>query len=185
MKAETRFRGARQETDVTLDYVDTESHKQALLVEQQRLIELLAKAEKLEDILSIEDRLTQVRYELQNYESALRTFDSQIEYSTVDMSLREVKELTEPDPETWGSRALQGMKDNAKWILRLFQELGIFLVSNLPSLCLVGMIAGIVLFCTRKSWKAARERRRLNKEAIAARQKEYMQAMERKNQEKQ
>lgn len=167
-----------QEDDVTLDYVDTESHKEALRVEQERLLELLAQANELEDILNIEDRLTQVRYQLQNYESAMRTYDSQIEYSTIHMNLQEVRELTEPEPESWGSRALRGMKENAKAIAVFFQELSLYIVTHLPVLALLGIIAVLVLLCTSKPRRAARERRRLNKEAIQARQREYLAAME-------
>lgn len=167
-----------QEDDVTLDYVDTESHKEALLVEQERLLELLAQANKLEDILSIEDRLTQVRYQLQNYESALRTYDSQIEYSTIHISLQEVRELTEPEPESWGSRAVRGMRENAKAIAVFFQELGLLVVAHLPVLGLLGVVAALALLFTRKPRRAARERRRLNKEAVQARQREYLAAME-------
>ncbi len=157
-----------REEDVTLDYVDTESHKKALLVEQERLLELLAQADKLEDLLDIEDRLTQVRYQLQNYESALRVYDGQIDYSTVHMSLQEVRELTEPTPESWGSRALEGMKENARSIGRFFQELALFVVTHLPALALLGLLAGIILLCTRKPRRAARGRRRQNREALEA-----------------
>ncbi len=157
-----------REEDVTLDYVDTESHKKALLVEQERLLELLAQADKLEDLLGIEDRLTQVRYQLQNYESALRVYDGQIDYSTVHMSLQEVRELTEPTPESWGSRALEGMKENARSIGRFFQELALFVVTHLPALALLGLLAGIILLCTCKPRRAARERRRQNREALEA-----------------
>ena len=157
-----------REEDVTLDYVDTERHKKALLVEQERLLELLAQADKLEDLLDIEDRLTQVRYQLQNYESALRVYDGQIDYSTVHMSLQEVRELTEPTPESWGSRALEGMKENARSIGRFFQELALFVVTHLPALALLGLLAGIILLCTCKPRRAARERRRQNREALEA-----------------
>ena len=48
-------------TDVTLEYVDLESHKRVLLAEQERLLELLEKAETIEDIISLESRLSQDR----------------------------------------------------------------------------------------------------------------------------
>ena len=149
-----------QEEDVTLSYRD------ALLVEQERLMELLEEADNLTDIMSIEDRLTTVRYQLQNYESTLRVFDNQINYSTVHLSVHEVGELTEPEPESWGSRAIRGMKDNAKDIGRLFQELGLFIVTHLPTLLLLGLIVIIILLATAKKRRKARERRRQQKELI-------------------
>ena len=64
--------------DVTLQYVDLESRKKALATEQDRLLELLEKAESVEDIISIEARLSDVRYELESMESQLRTLNNQI-----------------------------------------------------------------------------------------------------------
>ena len=55
-------------TDVTLQYVDMESHKKVLLTEQERLIELLEKAETIEDIISLESRLSEVRYQIRSEE---------------------------------------------------------------------------------------------------------------------
>lgn len=154
------------EEDVTLNYVDAESYRDALLVEQERLLELLEKAESLTDIMSIEDRLTTVRYQLQNYESTLRVYDNQINYSTVHLSLREVAELTEPEPESWGSRALRGMKDNAKDIAGFFQELGLFIVTHIPTLLLLGAIVLVVLLATTKYRREASARRKRQKEIL-------------------
>ena len=79
----------RQENveDVTLDYVDVESRKKMLETEQQRLLELLETAESLDDILTIESRLTEVQYELDSKESQLRTYDNQIDYSKVYLDI--------------------------------------------------------------------------------------------------
>ena len=52
--------------DVTLQYVDTESRLAALETEEERLLELLAQAETMSDLLEIESRLTDVRYELES-----------------------------------------------------------------------------------------------------------------------
>lgn len=155
-----------REEDVTLDYVDSESYRDALLVEQERLLQLLEKAESLDDIMTIEDRLTNVRYQLQNYESTLRVYDNQINYSTVYLSVSEVSELTEPDPDTWGSQAMRGMRDNARAIGHFFQALGLYLVTNLPTILLLGAILLIILLLTSKRRKEARQRRKQQKELI-------------------
>lgn len=167
-----------KEDDVTLDYVDAESYRDALLVEQERLLDLLERAESLEDIMNIEDRLTTVRYQLQNYESTIRVYDNQINYSTVRLSIREVAELTEPEPDSWGSRALQGMKDNARDIARFFQELALLIVTHIPALLLAGVVILIVLLATAKYRREARARRKAQKELIRS-------LREQKNQEEQ
>ena len=81
--------------DVTLRYIDVESHKKALETEQERLLELLSKAENMEEILTIESKLSDIRYEIENYESQLKTMDNQIDYSTVSVYIDEVERVTD------------------------------------------------------------------------------------------
>ena len=47
--------------DVTLNYVDIESKKNALTSEEKRLLEILESAETVEDIITVESRLSEVR----------------------------------------------------------------------------------------------------------------------------
>lgn len=88
--------------DVTLSYVDMESRKTALQVEQERLLALLEQSGSLTEILEIETRLTEVRYELENIESQLRSYDNLVEYATVSLSINEVQVLTEVEEEEKG-----------------------------------------------------------------------------------
>lgn len=147
------LRKSTNENDVTLNYTDTESHKQALLVERDRLMELLEQAESLDDILSIEDRLTNVRYQLDMYESTLRTYDNQIDYSTVYLNVEEVKVLTEPTPETWLERAGKGIQENIETIGLFFSELVLFVVTHSPVLVLLGLIVVVLVLVIRKAEK--------------------------------
>ena len=78
-------------SDVTLQYVDMESHKKALTAEQDRLLELLEQAESVEDIITIESRLSDVRYQIESMESQLRTLQNQVSYSTVYLDIQEVE----------------------------------------------------------------------------------------------
>lgn len=174
---------SRQEEDVTLDYVDAESYRDALQTEQKRLLELLQEAASLEEILSIEDRLATVRAQLQSYESTLRLYDSQIQYSTVHFSLHEVGELTQPEPEGWLSRAWSGMKENARGIGRFFQELGLFLVVHLPTIGLLLIVVAVVFLCTAKARRRAKENRRRQKELIRAMQERQAAAAEKERSE--
>ena len=57
--------------DVTLSYADVESRKKTLLVEQERLWALLEKADTTEAIITLESRLSEIRYQLESYESQL------------------------------------------------------------------------------------------------------------------
>lgn len=100
--------------DVTLSYADTEAHIKSLRTEQERLDQLLLQADDIETIIAIESRITDVRYELESYESRLRAMDNKVDYSTVYIYVREVERYTpveEPD-QSVGERILTGFTEN-------------------------------------------------------------------------
>lgn len=150
---------SRSVKDVTLDYVDTESHKEALRVEQERLMQLLEQAESLEDILAVEERLTQVRYELESYESQLRTYDDLIDYSTVNLYISEVKTLTEPEPESFGQRVSAGFRKNLEKVKTGLTEFAIAFLSNIPTILLWAVILGLICFIVMKIRKIRSRKR--------------------------
>ena len=53
-------------SDVTLTYVDLESHRNALRTEEDSLIKMMEAAESIEDLITIESRLSDVRYQLES-----------------------------------------------------------------------------------------------------------------------
>lgn len=86
--------------DVTGTYTDYESRKTVLRMEEERLLTFMAAAESMEDILALELRLTEVQSEIERIEASLRTYDNLIAYSTIQLRINEVVELTpEPEPE--------------------------------------------------------------------------------------
>lgn len=144
--------------DVTLAYVDLESHRNALRTEQNRLLELLEKAESLEDILTIESRLSDLRYQLEGMESRLRTYDNQVEYSTVSMDISEVQELTPVEEQTDLERIAEGFMESLRDITDGVKEAGIWCLVHLPYgiLWALVILLAVVLLKVRRRKKAAK-----------------------------
>ncbi|MCR5832258.1 MAG: DUF4349 domain-containing protein [Lachnospiraceae bacterium] len=134
--------------DVTLQYADVEAHKESLKIEQQRLNQLLEQADNLENIIELENRLTEVRYEIESYESRLRTMNNQVEYSTVNLSIREVKEYTpEPVEElSFGQRIARGFLESCADAWVAIQDFIVGFVSILPMLLVILVILAIIFF---------------------------------------
>lgn len=132
--------------DITLQYVATESRIQALETEQTRLLELLEQAENMEDLLLIEQRLTEVRGELETVTSQLKVYDNKVNYTTIRLNIQEVKEYTPVVEETFWQRIGGGFVDSCKGVFKGGKEVVIFLLANLPYLALIGGVAtGVVL----------------------------------------
>lgn len=136
--------------DVTLKYVATESRMLALQTEQTRLIELLALAENLEEILIIEDRLTDVRTELEQVTSALKLYDNQVNYGTIYLNIDEVREYTVvEEPQTVWERIGAGFVESMKNVGNFLVELFVFLVVKIPYLVLIGAVVAVTVVVLR------------------------------------
>lgn len=145
--------------DVTLSYVENESKVKALETEQTRLLELLAKAESMEDILKIENRLTKIREELETVKSKLRVYDNLVNYGTVYLNITEVQEFTvvEPEPETVWQRMGTGIVKSWKNMVKGLGNLLVFLVVALPYLLPIGIVATVVIVINKRKKKQKKQ----------------------------
>ena len=140
--------------DITLQYVDTESHKQALETEQERLLTLMEQAENMDDIIKIETRLSEIRYELQRYESTLRTYDNQVSYSTVNISLYEVDRESAPEKQSFASELKSRLTDNLYHIGQGLRSFAIWFLASLPYIAILAAAAFVIIKIVRKIvWK--------------------------------
>lgn len=159
------LRETESSTDVTLSYADVESKLAALNVQQTRLMELMETAKDLDEILTLEDKLTDVRYQLEKYESQRRLMENQVEYVTVNMNLSEVEKETVTEKPTLGSRMGEGFMECIKGLGEVGEELLIFLASIAPALIVIGLIVLVVLLLTARRRKEKRAAKKAKKEA--------------------
>ena len=139
--------------DVTLRYIDVESHKKALETEQERLLELLSKAENMEEILTIESKLSDIRYEIENYESQLKTMDNQIDYSTVSVYVDEVERVTDTGEKGFFEEIKERFGNSLYVVARGIKGLVIGILGSLPILIVCGGVIAVVVIVVRKILK--------------------------------
>ncbi len=159
--------------DITLQYSDTESRIAALKIEQERLNELLKQAESLETIIALEERLTDVRYELENYGSKKRLYDDLISYSTVDIMLQEVKYTVENDTDTFFSRIITGLERSIRDVGQGLLGFIEWFIISIPYFVVWGIIIFAIVKVVRRmrrKRKEKKEQKRLEKEQLQSRQ---------------
>jgi len=76
--------------DVSNDYIDTQSRLINLKGEQQRLLTLMSNAQSLGDILTIDQRLTDVEGQIEQIEAHLNDLKGQTTFYTVAISLQPI-----------------------------------------------------------------------------------------------
>lgn len=138
--------------NVTLQYTDVESHKKALLIEQERLLVLLGKADKMEDIIALETRLSSIRYELESYEAQLRLYDNQVEYSTVTLNIQEVERMTDvpEDKKTVWDRIKTGFGDNLYNMGEGFKDFVVWFAVNILYIIIWVIVIAVIVIVIRK-----------------------------------
>lgn len=136
--------------DITLNYIDTESRIEALKIEQENLMQMLAEASELDTILAIQSRLTEVRYELQSYESQMRSFDNNIEYSTIYLDVYEVERESSKDEGGFGDRLKERLSDNFYNMGNGLEGLALFVLGGLPYWILLAVIAALVILVIKR-----------------------------------
>lgn len=152
--------------DITLQYYDTESRKKALQSEYDRLLELMAKAESVDAVIAIEQRLSEIRYQLDSFESDLRRYDNQVDYSTITVNVSETTVLTASENSGFWSRVQANLESNIEDLCDAAIGFLIWFLSSLPVL----LALAILFFIIYRIVKAIRSRRMIKK-AEKAKQK--------------
>lgn len=94
--------------DVTNDYVDTQSRLTNLRGEQQRLLALLSNTTALNDILNVEQQLTDVEGQIEDIEAHLNVLKNSVTYYTVSINLQPITGTPMPTPSNtpWNPAAI-------------------------------------------------------------------------------
>ncbi len=152
---------SEKSTDVTLEYVDTKARVESLRVEYEQLMNLLKKSEDLNNIIMLQNRLTEVRYQIESYESRLRVLENQVTYATLHLTIREVLEETAVEPAhvpTFGEKIIKQFENTWKNTKKFFQGLVLVLIAFLPGIIFLGINAIIVVIIIKSIKKKRRKK---------------------------
>ena len=141
--------------DVTLNYVSTESRMKALQTEEARLLEFMEQAETMADLLEIEARLTDVRYELERVTSQLRLYDNQIDYATIYLSIEEVQEYTPVEEPTFLERITEGFSDSLEGLWEGIVDFTVWIITSSPYLAVYGILITALVLLLKRSRKVS------------------------------
>ena len=144
---------SKSSENITLEYADNEARKATLELEEQKLMELLEQATILEDIITLESRLSDIHYRLDAYSSTLRKYDDLVDFSTVHISISEVQKMTETKAETIGERITAAFSDSLYELKVFAGDTAVFLIGRSPILLLWVIILAVIVIIIRKLLK--------------------------------
>ena len=151
--------------DVTLDYVDIQSHLSALRTEQDSLMALLEEADDLDTIVQLENYLADIRYEIEYYESQARTMDNLVTYATLTINLEEVVteeppvEIDEVREETLKTRVSKAFSESMSKVKAESKDLLVSFAGSLPIMTARLIVLGFFFLIGFGTYKIIKKRK--------------------------
>lgn len=145
--------------NITRTYYDVAARRSSLRTELDRLEELMTTADTTEDVIAIMDRMAYVQGDLDALEAQLRNMDTDVAYSTLTVTIREVIEYS-ATPESFGERVADAIKGSWLNFVRYTQNFIIFVIYLLPLLivlAVIGICALAVILVVSKRIKKKNE----------------------------
>ncbi len=129
--------------DVTGDYFDKDARLNVLKAQEKRVLELLAKADTIEDILKIEAELTRIRAEIEQLTTVIKRYDDLISYSTINVSIYQTTDYIIKN-DGFFAKIVKTIKDSLHSGLTLIQNTIYAIVWLFPYLIVIGVVLLIV-----------------------------------------
>lgn len=145
--------------DVTGSYVDTQSRIKALETERDALLAILAKATTVEDLITVQSRITEVNTSLESYKAQIKTYDELISYSTIRLSVNEVERVTETEKLGFFSEIRSRLSDNLYSIGQGLRSFAIWFISSIPYIVVFAVITVIVVLIVKRRVKKHRAKK--------------------------
>ncbi len=162
----------------TAEYADRTARLNTLRIEEESLQELLEQAKDLDTVVALHSYLSDVRYSIERVEASMRGIDSLASFSTVHLSLSEVKFAAETvtPASTFGERLKARSAEAWRGFSESLEDFGVFLFGELPSILVtiilyllpIAVVVFVIVLLVRRGRKKRRARR-------AAQQQAYMQ----------
>ena len=152
--------------NVTSQYYDTQARLKTYEAQEQRLLELLDKAETVSDVIEVENELTDVRYRIESLQTSLRGWDRRVSWSTIHLTVNEVSEYTPARQVTYGERLADALSNGLEALADLF----VGFVEALPVLAFLVLLLVVLILIIKRALRSPKrlERRRARAEAKAA-----------------
>lgn len=146
--------------DITDQYQDMQAQITARTTQRDRLLKLVEKAEKLDDLLRLEEELAQVQAQLDRLQGQQQYYDNRVEYATVSVSIWQ-SQLMQSTNVPYGSRLAKAFTGSFRTALEVLKTAGIVIVYLLPLL----LTAAIVAVVIRAIVRGKRRRQTANRQA--------------------
>jgi len=126
--------------DVTEEYMDLEARLTVMRLEESRLLELLRRANTIDDYLKVESHLTRVRIEIEQATGRLRFLTHSVDMATIGLTLTPERGAIPPKPVGFaglGQRLSAAFRQGLNAVVEIVSGTLVFVVASLPLLLII------------------------------------------------
>ena len=154
--------------DITDSYYDVEAHLNQMTAQRDKYNELIKKADKLEDIIKLEQALSECQYQIDSLTGQLERMKNRVSYSTITLNIREVVEYTSivAQPKTFGEKLADSFKRSGRNLKYAFMNILTFVIEDLPTVLIYLAIWAVIIYVVvlvvrkiKKTIKAKKQRK--------------------------
>lgn len=135
--------------DATGEYVDIEARLNSLRTQEARLLALMEESGSLEELLAVQEKLTEVQYEIERYTGKQKALENSIDYASVFVYVQEVEAYTPAEPD-FGARVAAAFSGMLQGVVDGAQGFVIALIYALPFLAVGGAATVVIVLCVRR-----------------------------------
>ncbi len=129
--------------DITSEYYDVSAQIEALEMQQERLLAMMAEALTIEDMIAVEARITQVQNDLNRLKTRKKGMDTDVDYSILNISMEEVVLYSETG-DSFFSEAADAISDGLRSFISVVRTFAVGLLYLWPYLLVIAVIAFVM-----------------------------------------
>ena len=150
--------------NITKHYTEVKTTIKSLQIQEKRLLDMMEKSKTVEDMITVEKRLTEVQDQLAQYKNTLASMDTDVKYSTVNLTINEVVQYEEKQ-DTFSERLHYTLKRSGDLFLD-FLESALFAVILLGPILLVILLAVFVVIMVIHRIRKYKKQKKIRKNTL-------------------
>ena len=149
--------------DITESYYGIQAQIDSLVIQEQNLIEMLEKADNLYDMITLDDKLSEVRAKINSLNYQLQNMDKSANYSYVYISLKEVAEYQVSEKTYWQEFG-DAVVDSMTNFTDVLGTLLIVFVWVFPFISVIAVVAIIIAISANRSKRKKQKKQNESKD---------------------
>ena len=144
-------------SNITQEYYSTKSYLESYQNQLDVLLGMYEQCETIDEMITVEQRISEVQAEINQLTTRISSYDRDVAYSTVTITMNEVTEYSdtprEQEEKSFGEKVVERVINSWHTMLDVLEHLLYFIIDIMWLLIIIGIILTLVIVINRKHKK--------------------------------